>query len=205
MLPEPACQQVRDALSARLDDEHAALPDVVVDGHLETCAACARHARALARLHGGLRVAPAMAVPDLTAEITAAVSLPTRARQRHRQRRWVLGLTGVVMALVALPGLVGPTLHVGREVAIFEVAVGAAVVAAAWQPRRLAAGVFPVAALVGGLVVGIAVVDLVRGATSLLAELGHLLPAVAAWLLWSLSRSAGGLVVGPDSGSMEPA
>ena len=66
------CEQIREALSARLDGEAAEPEDAVLDAHLDTCASCAAWSQDLTVLHRMVRVREAEAVPDLTAAILAA-------------------------------------------------------------------------------------------------------------------------------------
>src|SRR5258705_11566604 len=67
------CTRIRDAISARLDTEDQGVESVVIDAHLETCAACRAFAASAERLHRPSRLAPAPEVPDLTPAILAAI------------------------------------------------------------------------------------------------------------------------------------
>lgn len=184
------CDDVRDAASAHRDGEVATLAPDVVDAHVASCPDCRAHLDAVAVVDRRLRIAAAPVVPDLSARILAAVDLGARAR-RDRQRRWVLALTGVVMVVLALPGLAGAAFaHAQREVAMVEVAIGLAVVLCAWRPRRVAAGIFPVVAATSLLVLATAALDLSAGLTTPLAEVAHLPPAMAAVLVWPWARMA---------------
>lgn len=190
--PTPACGPTRDALSASLDDEAAALPLDTVRHHLAACGPCAAFEASLVAVHRRVRVAAADEVPDLTAAILTAVRADGRADgvERTRQLRGLVALAGVVQLVVALPvllGAVAPDLHLGRDLGAFEMALGAGLLLAAWQPRR-AAGVLPIAAVATVLATVGGVLDVMAGRASVLAELTHLTELVGVAALWALSR-----------------
>jgi hypothetical protein len=66
------CRAVRDAVSARIDDEETGLDDEVVRGHLARCEPCARFEAAALETGRRVRVTGAAEVPDLTAPILGA-------------------------------------------------------------------------------------------------------------------------------------
>lgn len=189
------CESVRDALSARADGEATGLAPAQLDDHVAACRACAAFATALDDLARRTRVAPAEAVPDLTASILAAVDTPdtARARARYGQLRGVLALVGVLQLLLAGPALLAVgalATHVTREVGIFEVALGVGFLVAARRPAR-AGGLLPVAAVVAGLILLTSLGDLLAGSTTLLRETTHLLEIGGTALLWTLDRHRG--------------
>lgn len=212
--PTPACASVQEVVSARLDHEDARVEvtragpegsaDRVVDvrgravsvaDHLASCTSCRAFRAEAAELHRRVRVAPAPSVPDLQDRIVAAMEVtvpePTRPVSvlRRREARVVLGMAGAVQVLVAVVGLVGAApLHAVREVAAFEVALGVAMVVAAWRPGRFAHGMLPVVAFAAAIVLGAAVVDVVEGVARPIAEFSHLVPAIGAIVLWWLDR-----------------
>lgn len=177
--PTSSCSEVRESLSARADGEEAVLSVQRCEEHLAGCRACAAFAAALPELVRA-RLHEAQAVPDLTLDILAAAAAhPVEAAHvRRQQLRWTLGLVGVAQSLLALAALVGLTTagdlgHVGRELATWQLALGIGFVVAAWQPHR-APGLLPMVAVLGLAAVVSAVGDLVAGATTLVAELDHL-------------------------------
>lgn len=187
-----ACAAVREALSARLDDEDGPIPAVEVARHLDTCAECATYADTLVHTHRALRVACADEVPDLTADILVAVTADAQAGTRRRtgELRLLVGLAGLVQLALALPvllGGIGPDVHAGRDLGALQVALGVGLLVAAWQPWR-AAGVLPVAAVVVAATVVVGTVDVVQGATTLVGELVHLSELVGVLALWLLRR-----------------
>jgi hypothetical protein len=65
------CEDVRVAMSARLDGEDPGLAPEQIDGHLSGCPGCAAWLGEVERLAGAVRLAPA---PDLTGRIMGAVA-----------------------------------------------------------------------------------------------------------------------------------
>src|SRR3954469_8018401 len=63
----------REAISARLDGEPLGLPAAELDGHLEGCPECRTWSADASRVTRRARLAPAPAVPDLTATVLAAL------------------------------------------------------------------------------------------------------------------------------------
>jgi predicted anti-sigma-YlaC factor YlaD len=204
-LPRPAsaCSPVREAISAHLDDEPAAVDAAEVARHLDGCAACQRFEAALPRINRRVTVGAADAVPDLTAPIIVALAADREAvgDRRVRDLRVLVALAGAVHLALALPvlvGLAGPLAHVGRDLAAFELALGAGLLFAAWQPRR-AAGVLPVAAVAAVIATVAGLVDLAAGQATVLGELTHLTELIGVVALWALTRRL------PDRPALVPA
>lgn len=192
MVTKPPCADVRESLSAVLDGEEPSLPGGQVDDHLAGCSACARYAASLDLVTRRVRVGAAADVPDLTAPILQALGTAPAAGGdgRFRQLRGLVAMAGLAQLMLALPamlGLVGPDLHLGRELGSLQLALGVGLLVAAWQPHRTP-GVLPIAAVVAVAVVVTAVADVATGQVTLLAELGHLAEVVGVAALWGLSR-----------------
>jgi len=195
---EAACGPVRAALSADLDGEDAGVDGEVVDHHLAACASCRRFADALPTVARRTRLAAAAPVPDLTARITRALDttradtsrVTERRRRRVRDLRILVALAGAAQLIVAVPlllGLIGPDLHVGRDLGALQVALGVGLLVTAVQPRR-AAGLLPVVAVVAAVTVVTASIDVATGTATLVAELTHLSEVVGVLALWGLVR-----------------
>lgn len=156
------CEEIRDALSARLDGEDDPAERAAADAHLEGCTACAAWFEAaggvtrLTRTHRGPEpVLPAEAVAALVA------AAPGSGRARFAQGlRLGLGALGVVQLLLGVAqitaldaGITGhahtaPTAgvasgHLWHESAAWNVAVGAAFAWIAWRRTR-PAGILPI-------------------------------------------------------------
>lgn len=186
------CASAREALSARFDGEAAELhPDAVAD-HLGDCSACRTFEARLAGLSERTRLAGAVASPDLTATILAALGEQevVAERQRGAELRWLVALAGAVQLALAVPSLigwVGADVHTGRDLGSLQLALGVGLILAAWQPQR-ASGVLPIAAVVVAVTLVAVGIDVTRTTTTLLAELGHLAEVVGVVALWALRR-----------------
>jgi len=96
---------------------------------------------------------------------------------REEGGKWTVGCVGL-----ALPA------HTRHELAIFDTALAAGLLLAAWRPA-LARAYLPIVWIVAGGLATTALVDMVHGTTTLAEETGHLIAVVQAALLWGLSRS----------------
>ena len=118
------CIPFREALSALADGELSPIDESAVRAHVDGCARCAAFAGATEALDRRVRFTEAEPVPDLTAQILAAVPTPDLAREHERfsQLRVLLGLTGVaqlVLAVIVLVTADGLGVHTSREVGMF--------------------------------------------------------------------------------------
>lgn len=198
------CSDFREAISAHLDDEPAALSAGAVELHVAGCAECAAWTTRLQALHRQVRVREAEPVPDLTAAILDAA--PHRRAPARRSwspvgqpvssARWALFTVALTQLVLAIPGLVfgdggDASGHIARELGSFDVALAIGLLVAAWQPAR-AWGLLPLAAALA-LFIGIStVLDIVDGTTSSGSEAHHLLDVAGVALLWAVGRQAGG-------------
>lgn len=190
--PSRTCRTVREALSTRIDGEDHPLPDDEVERHLEACEGCTDHLEAVVGLGRRLRVGAAVEVPDLTAPILVALAEDRTAAATGwtGRLRGLVALAGGVQLALAVPallGVAGPDVHLGRDLAALQLALGVGFLVAAWQPSR-AAGLLPVAAVVGILTIVTAGTDVVAGTASLTAEAAHLSEVVGVAALWALRR-----------------
>jgi predicted anti-sigma-YlaC factor YlaD len=188
-------------LSASLDGEATTLEEAATDAHVATCSECrAWHASATS-LTRASRLRPADAVPDLTAEILAAVpvAVPEETFEPLAVARIGLALVAVAQVVVGQTSLLDAgaiATHLAREQGVWEVALAIGFATAAWQPRRAAALV----PLVGALVVGLFVtasVDAAEGSVAVWSEGHHLVAVIGLSLLIAASRlstSARGMV-----------
>jgi predicted anti-sigma-YlaC factor YlaD len=178
-------------LSATLDGEATSLEEAASTSHLATCAECRAWQASATSLTRSTRLRPADAVPDLTAEILAAVPVtPEPALDPLPVARIGLALVAVAQLLVGQTSLLDAgdiATHLAREQGVWEVALAIGFATAAWQPRR-AAGLVPlVTALVLGLFVT-ASVDAADGAVAVWSEGHHLVAVVGLTLLVAASR-----------------
>jgi predicted anti-sigma-YlaC factor YlaD len=201
----------REALSARLDGEHAspddaALTDAAVDAHLADCADCRAWLEAAHTVTRRARLALVRPTPDLADAVVSAVLAERAARARGR--RVLAARLGLVAAALAELAVCVPVLllghdreaplHVAHEMGSFELALVVGCLAAAWRPRR-AAGLVPFAGVAAACLVITAVLDVAGRQTTLSDEAPHLL-VVASWLLLcALARSYADAPDGPSA------
>ncbi|MGC1211866.1 MAG: zf-HC2 domain-containing protein [Micromonospora sp.] len=194
------CDDVRVALSARLDGEDSRVPSVALDAHTDSCPGChswlarAERVTRLTRLQ-------AVDVPDLTAPVLAAVAADretardaaaTGVRARRQVLRVAVAVAAVAQLAIALPILlagfgVEADPHTSREMASFDAALAVGFALAAWRPER-ARAFLPVALVLAACLAGTSAVDLASSTTALVHEVGHLAAVVQAGLLWALGR-----------------
>jgi predicted anti-sigma-YlaC factor YlaD len=196
----PCPPSVREAISARLDGEPLGMPAAQLDAHLAACRECSAWAEQAAQVTRRARLAPAPAVPDLTAAVLTALprEVPaTAAAARSRLVATALRLA-LLMVGVAQAGLAWPTLatgagamsapvHMAHETGAWNLGVAAAFLAVAAAPR-LAAGALPFLGTFAALLVPVTVADLGAGHVHLDRAVAHLLllagvalVAVVAW------------------------
>jgi predicted anti-sigma-YlaC factor YlaD len=184
------CDQSRDLLSARLDDEASDDELAVLDRHLASCPACATFADEVVAVDRLTRLTPAEPVPDLTAAVMAA-SVAAPADPRREAVRWSLVVVATAQLLLALPSLLvaesGSTVHATRELGSWSAALAVGLLVAAWQPAR-AKGMLPLGIVLAGVLSLGALVDIVAGTTAGAGESVHLLEVAGIALLWLLAR-----------------
>ncbi|WP_448611908.1 zf-HC2 domain-containing protein [Geodermatophilus sp. URMC 60] len=194
------CTPYREAVSARLDGESPGLPADELDAHLDACPACAAWARQVELVTRRARLAPAPAVPDLTATVLAALprELPgtvaaARARLATAALRLALLAVGVAQMAFAWPSVVAGTAamsapaHMAHETGAWNLGIAAAFLAVAAAPR-LAAGALPFLGTFAGLLAVLTVADLraghvhaERAVTHLVLLAGVALVGAVAW------------------------
>lgn len=188
------CEECREALSARLDDELGERERQAVDAHLQACAGCAAHAEQLAELTRLTRVQPAAQVPDLAPAVLARLQPgPRRDPEPRGVRAWswlraALAALAMVQLGLALPDLVASGhVHAAREAASWQVALAVGFFAVAWRPAWVV-GLVPV---LTAAVVGLAVtagLDVAAGHTSLAGEAPHAVKLAGLALVWTLAH-----------------
>jgi predicted anti-sigma-YlaC factor YlaD len=190
-----SCSTVREALSARLDDEPLGMPEAALDQHLSGCAACARWAEAAALVTRRARLAAAPQVPDLTSAVLAALprELPgagaaARSRLADMAVRLALLVVAAAQAGLAWPALasgaaaMSAPVHVAHETGAWNLAIAAAFLAVAAAPR-LAAGGLPFLATFAALLVPVTLADLAAGHVHADRALAHVLLLVGVVLV----------------------
>ncbi|HYQ66910.1 hypothetical protein [Actinophytocola sp.] len=115
------CEDFREALSARLDNEEVA--DHPTDAHLEHCADCAYWYDAAALITRRTRTSAVVAWPDVADAVLARV--PPGADRSWSRLRMTLGGIGVLQCATGVAMLGGGGLDAGS----WQLALGAAVLA----------------------------------------------------------------------------
>ncbi|MGY1640151.1 zf-HC2 domain-containing protein [Geodermatophilus sp. SYSU D00703] len=198
------CTPYREALSARLDGETPGLPTPELDAHLASCVECATWVSRAELVTRRARLAPAPAVPDLTAAVLAALprELPgTRAAARARlvasALRLALLAVGVAQAGFAWPSLssgaaaMSAPVHMAHESGAWNLGIAAAFLAVAAAPR-LAAGALPFLGTSTVLLAVLTVADLRAGHVHADRAVAHLVllvgVALVATVAWRRRR-----------------
>lgn len=202
------CEQVREALSARIDGEDAGVAAEWLDGHLTDCPGCARWRDQAQQITREVRL-QSLRVPDLTAQVLAAVAADQPPQRQRQPRVAVLRIAVAIAALaqlaLALPMVVGADEHAGREIAAFEVALAVGFALGAWRPQW-ARPLVPVAVVLAAGLMVTSLIDITSAQTTMMHETGHAAAAVQAALLWVLARQViGGLPQRPATATAAPA
>lgn len=197
------CDQIREALSARLDGEPSPVAADVLEAHLGACGECGDWLAKVEEVTSAVRRHLPEA-PDLTASILASVHAQAtpESEATHRKRRatmrLALGLTALMQLAMAIPMLLGlgDIAHTSREAASFDIAVAFGFALAAWRPD-LARAFVPVAFVLAGCLIVTSIFDIVEGAARFAHEVGHIAALAQAALLWGLSRHDGPAIPRP--------
>lgn len=146
-----------------------------------------------ARLDDLVAAAGRRDVPDQTADILVAITaeVPDTADRRQTNLRGLLALAGLVQVVIAIAALVDAGLgaHPARELAAWQLALGAGFALAAWQPVR-AVGLLPILAVAVGFTLVAAIANALGGtsAPSLTDEWVHLVEVIGLVLVHRIGR-----------------
>ena len=193
------CPEIRAAVSARLDGEPLGMPAAALDEHLAGCAACTAWADDAARVTRRARLAPAPAVPDLTAAVLAAlprelpgVAAAARSRLADTALRLVLLAVAVAQAGLAWPALASGSaamsapVHMAHETGAWNLAVAVAFLAVAASPK-LAAGALPFLVTLAAVLIPVTLADLGAGHVHADRATAHLLLLVGVALVGTVA------------------
>lgn len=190
------CMACQELFSASLDGEIGIDQLTVVSRHLERCGACRSFADQAQRLHRRLRVSSAPGVPDLTDRVVHRIAPDAPPDRRLRMLRGVLLLVAATQLGLAVPTLFlgsedGLPMHLTHHMGALQLALAVGFASVAIRPRIALAGFLPLATalvLTGSV---LAVVDIIRGETTVMHETAHiaaLIGLVAAWMIESSFR-----------------
>jgi predicted anti-sigma-YlaC factor YlaD len=207
------CEQCREALSARLDDEDIPAERAEAEAHLAGCSQCRAWLDSAARVNRLVRLRVAGEPPTLDEKVVAAAPGPGRARLAAALRA-VLGVLGGLQLLLGLaevsgstPGLHNHVLavatgatHLSNESAAWNVAVGAGFLWIALHRRR-SAGLIPVLSAFVGFLALLSVNDYLTARVDPTRLLSHIL-LVAGYLI-TLALTRPGLDFSPPPSNRE--
>jgi predicted anti-sigma-YlaC factor YlaD len=194
------CDRYREAISARLDGQDTGIRKDALETHLAACSECRAFEIEAADAQRALRVAPADAVPDLSARIMSASRAeaprsvaPIRYDERTDVLRVTLAVIGLIQLAMSIPALVlgddaGMSIHMARHLGSFSVALAVALLVVAWRPER-ASSLLPVLSVLVLCVVATSVLDVWQGRSTPGAEVGHVPELVGLLVVWLLARS----------------
>ena len=175
-------------------DEPAAAS--LVDAHLADCQACQRWDIRAEVITRRLRVHPAVATPDLTDRILAAVPSQAPGR-RHHALRWGLGgvaFAQLILALAQLLGVdhtahlaAGTGEHLFNESAAWNLGVAIGLLAAAARPS-LARGLLPALGVFVAVLVAVSAIDVVSADVGFDRLGSHTMVVVGLVLLYLVER-----------------
>jgi predicted anti-sigma-YlaC factor YlaD len=192
------CTDIRDALSARLDGEASGVNPSELDAHLRGCDDCRAFGRRIGALHRSMRVAPAPAMPDLTAPILASIAAEQEAEEAGATRdlfpRLVLAAIGILQLVLSVPALVlgddaDLPVHTARHLGSFGAALAIGFLYVAWKPSRVH-GLLPVLTALVACLVGTSIADVMGGTTPVITEAQHLAEIVGVAAMWLLAHPA---------------
>jgi predicted anti-sigma-YlaC factor YlaD len=198
------CGTCREALSARLDGEPEPVPAAEVDEHLRDCADCQAWYADAVVLTRRVRVREVTPTPDLVAAVLAEADARTTVKTGWLRGRPVariaLALIGLVQLLLAVAQLFGTQVHAHNggetltghlinEGAAWNLALGLAMLAAAWQPKR-AIGLLPALAVFVGALVVFSLVELMTTGVPASRLVSHIPLVAGLALLFVVHRQA---------------
>ena len=185
-LPYVECTQAIEILSADLDGEAELTEVAAATSHAARCVPCRSLRREMMLMDATLRGDPAPTSPDFAPLVVDAT------RRSARIRRIVARLALFVVGLLLLADVVPQILatsgdaHMEHHLAVWGLTFSVALLTIAVRPS-LSRVIRPIATLFALSMLVIAVIDIGRGETPMLAETHHLLEVVGVALIWVLS------------------
>ncbi len=182
------CEAARSSISARVDGELPTTLELDLDSHLESCTTCQAWEEQTFALRRSVTLRQAPMPVGLSNHLVARLGVPDPGTGQWV--RYALGVVAATITILNLPLLLGLSSgaggHESRHLGTFGVALGVGLLWAALRPER-ANGLVPLAAALAGATMVGALVDLISGEATALAESSHVLELVGLVLLWHLS------------------
>ena len=183
------CEEAMEIFSADLDGEASLSEVAAAMGHASTCLACRTNRRDMASLHRMVHEYPTPVAPDFAA--TAVAESRRSIRIRRGVARFALACISVLLFTYVVPEILAThgDAHLEHHLAVWGLTFAVAIFFIALKPA-LSRVVRPIATLFAASMLLIAVIDIIRGETPMLAETHHLLEVAAVGLIWVISLPA---------------
>jgi predicted anti-sigma-YlaC factor YlaD len=197
------CDTVREALSARIDDEDSGVPDAVLAGHLAGCADCRAWEQRAHLVTRRARLGGVFLDHDLSARVLAAAPPAPARRSRTVTQRAALAAVAALQLAITVPLLIlghdrGAGIHAAHELGSFDLALAIAFCVGAIRPA-LSAGLAWPCGIAAGSLVGTAIIDMIGGQTFGVDEAQHLVALAGALLLIWQAKTVAAPATGPGS------
>ena len=180
------CTQAIEILSADLDGEAELTEVAAATAHAARCMPCRFLRREMLQMDATLRGDPAPPSPDFASLIVDATR--RSAKIRRLVARVALFVVGLALLADVIPQILSTSsdAHMEHHLAVWGLTFSVALLTIALRPS-LSRVIRPIATLFALSMLVIAVIDIGRGETPMLAETHHLLEVVGVALIWVLS------------------
>lgn len=180
------CTQAIEILSADLDGEAELTEVAAATAHAARCVPCRSLRREMMLMDATLRGDPSPPSPDFAARVVDATR--RSAKVRRLVARVALFVVGLLLLADVVPQILATSgdAHMEHHLAVWGLTFAVALLTIALRPS-LSRVVRPIATLFALSMLVIAVIDIGRGETPMLAEGHHLLEVVGVALIWVLS------------------
>lgn len=181
---QSGCAQIRQSISAELDNEETGLMRSVIEAHMDQCIDCRNYLEFSASLkRAGIRQAPQM--QDLAPKILKQFNVGQR-KSVWSIARGVLAICAIEVIVFSIFDLIDGT-HESRHLGSFSIAFGVVLLSVVMRPAR-ARLMVPVAGVLTLSLMITAAVDMFNGSIPLLTEARHIPEIVSVAMLWLLAK-----------------
>lgn len=182
------CEDVRAALSARIDGEPTNVDDDPLDAHLSACEACRTWYEQAISLNRALSLGPTSDIDLSNVDLTDQILLQVEPERRRRERTWML-MAGTARGLLVILGIAWAAWAVITVVGAQSIAV---------SDQTLPSEV----ALNSGDGAGVATVDPLAVGAALSIQLAATRLALAVGLFWAAWRPRAAMGMAPVYGAV---
>ena len=180
------CNQTIEILSADIDGEAELTEVAAATNHAARCIPCRSLRREMMLMDSTLRGDPAPPAPDFAPLVVDATRRSVKIRRSVA--RIALVIVGLVLLAEVFPQIFATTgdAHMEHHLAVWGLTFSVALLTNALRPS-LSRVIRPIATLFAASMLLIAIIDIFRGETPMLAETHHLLEVVGVALIWIIS------------------